>query len=77
MKSIIPKLFFDDEDITICLECMSKNCVCNMQENQCKCGLNISSCNWPVEECPCPICLELIRKCNCTIKIKKDFENVS
>ena len=76
MKSKIPKLFFDDEDITICLKCMSKNCVCN-NEKKCKCDLNTLDCNWPSEMCPCLNCLEIIKKCTCKITIKKDLKNVN
>ena len=77
MKSKMPKLFFDDEDITMCLECMNKNCLCDTQIQQCKCDLNTFNCSWPSEKCPCPSCLEIVKECICEVKIKKDSKNVS
>lgn len=76
MKSKIPKLFFDDEDVTICLECMNKNCICDIKK-KCKCNLNIFDCKWPSEVCPWPNCLEILSKCSCEVKIKKDLKNVN
>ena len=61
-------LNFDDE--TVCALCGKADCVCTVQI--CPCGFKAPDCKWPSETCPCPICDELMKKCECTIYIKDE-----
>ena len=82
MKFKIPKLFLKEksidfkpedinwDDITICVLCMRKKCICDI--HLCPCGISADGCHWPAEKCPCPKCLEVFNNCKCTVIIKKE-----
>jgi hypothetical protein len=63
------KIDFKNIDLSnkeVCPLCSKKNeeCICN-DEYYCKCNLKSKFCKWPSSECPCPICLDLIKNCKC------------
>ena len=83
MKNKIPKLFFekneeiefitesiDWDDPTVCVLCRQIDCICSIQK--CLCNISANKCIWPNNNCPCSNCLEVLSKCKCTVKIKKE-----
>jgi len=60
----------DWDDTTICVLCGEQDCICEI--SSCPCNKLATECDWPDENCPCPICLELTKNCKCTIIIKPE-----
>jgi|13_taG_2_1085334.scaffolds.fasta_scaffold255246_2 hypothetical protein len=60
---------FDDEP-TVCALCSNIDCICTIQI--CPCGQQAPKCKWPSDACPCPICDELMKNCECNITIKDE-----
>jgi len=83
MKNKIPKLFFENDneiefipeivdwnDPTVCVLCRKIDCICTIQK--CLCNISADKCNWPVNNCPCSNCLEILSKCKCNMSEKKE-----